>query len=188
MEYDSPLIETILSKNSMKILNYQYTIKKSNDFKVNTYEVSNGLNQEEKNFYLKFINKLAQDNLIYLNSNKHFQKYDEKWFDNEEIEYRVYRKKGKIIGIVDYKNFDKDSSYGQVLNNHFNYNNKLCIRCLLSEDEQIMEDILKDLLNFYKKDIIINITYNEKKLKNVVKNLNSEFNFCQYILIENDNN
>ncbi len=185
VEYDSPLIEKMLYKNGLKVSNYQYTIKYSKNFKLNTYEVSNFLNEEAKNFYLKIINGLARENSIYLNPNQPYQEYGEKWFYNEEFEYRVYRKMGKIVGIVDYKNFDYNPNYENTTNKHFNYNNKLCIRCLLSEDEQVIEDILKDLLTFYKKDIIINITYTEKSLRNIVDKFNSNFDFCQYILTEN---
>lgn len=186
VEYDSSNVEKMLYKNGLKVSNYQYTIKNSKNFKLNTYEVSNILNHEAKNFYLKIINKLSRENYIYLNSNKPYQEYGEKWFYNEEFEYRVYRKMGKIVGIVDYKNFDYDPNYENTTSNYFNYNNKLCIRCLLSEEEQVIEDILKDLLTFYNKDIIINITYTEKSLKNVVENFNSKFDYCQYILMEND--
>lgn len=186
VEYDSSIMEKILYKNGLKISNYQYTIKKSKNFKLNAYEVSNILNQEEKNFYLKIINKLVQENSKYFNPNKQYQEFGEKWFNNEEPEYRVYRKMGKIVGIVDYKNFDYDPNYRDISSNYFNYKNKLCIRCLLSEEEQVIEDILKDLLTFYKKDIIINITYSEKSLRKVVNKFNSKFDFCQYILVEND--
>ncbi len=186
VEYDSSIVEKMLDKNDLKVSNYQYTIKNSKNFKLNTYEVSNLLNREAKNFYLKIINKLSRENSIYLNPNKPYQEFGEKWFYNEEFQYRVYRKMGKIVGIVDYKNFDYDPNYEGTASNYFNYNNKLCIRCLLSEEEQVMEDILKDLLTFYKKDIIINITHNEKSLKNVVDKFNSKFDFCQYILVEND--
>ncbi len=186
VEYDSSIMEKMLYKNGLKVLNYQYTIKKSKNFKLNAYEVSNTLNQEEKNFYLKIINKISQENSMYLNPNKQYQEYDEKMFNNEGFEYRVYRKMGRIVGIVDYKNFDYDPNYGDISSNYFNYNNKLCIRCLLSEEEQVIEDILKDLLTLYKKDVIITITCSEKSLKNVVNKFNSKFDFCQYILVEND--
>lgn len=186
VEYNSSIIEKTMYKNGLKVLNYQYTIKKSKNFELNSYQISNILNQEEKNFYLNIINKLSQENSVYLNLNKQYQKYSEKWFDIEGFEYRVYRKMGKIAGIVDYKNFDYDSNYEEHSSEYFNYNNKLCIRCLLSEEEQVIEDILKDLLTLYQKDIIINITYNEKSLHNVVNRLNSQFDFCQYILVDND--
>lgn len=186
VEYDSSIMEKMLYKNGLKVSNYQYTIKHSKNFKLNTYDVSNILNHEEKNFYLKIINKLSQENSMYLNPNEKYQEYGEKWFNNEEFKYRVYRKMGKIAGIVDYKDFDYDPINGNNSSNYFNYNNKLCIRCLLSEEEQVIEDILKDLLTFYKKDIIINISYNEKSLKNIVNKFNSKFDFCQYILVENN--
>ncbi len=185
VDYDSPLVEKMLYKNGLKVSNYQYTIKYSKNFKLNDYEVSTVLNEEAKNFYLKIINSLARENSLYFNPNQSYQEYGEKWFCNEEFAYRVYRKMGKIVGIVDYKNFDYNPNHENTTNNHFNYNNKLCIRCLLSEEEQVIEDILKDLLSFYKKDIIINITYTEKILKNVVEKFNSKFDYCQYILMEN---
>ncbi len=186
VEYDSSIMEKMLCKNGLKVSNYQYTIKKSKNFKLNNYEISSVLNRDEKEFYLRIINKLSQENSMYFNPNKQFQEYGEKWFNNKEFEYKIYRKMGKIVGIVDYKNFDYDPNYGDISKKYFNYNNKLCIRCLLSEEEQVIEDILKDLLTFYKKDIIINITYNEKSLKNVINKLNSKFDFCQYILVKDD--
>lgn len=187
-EYDLPTLEKILYKNGLKVSNYQYTIKKTKNFKLNNYEVSNILNIEDKKFYLEIINKISYDNFLYLNPNMKYQKIGENWFKVEDFEYRVYRKTGKIVGIVEYKNYNYNSNYSKVSKNYFDYNNKLCIRCLLSEEEQVLEDILKDLLNIYKKDIIINITYNEKTLKNIVNKFDSKFNFCQYVFVGKDNN
>lgn len=186
-EYDSPLLENMLYKNGLRILNYQYTIKKNKCTKIDNYEISDVLNKEGKNFYLEMLNKYAQGNFTYLNPNKKYQKCGENWFKNGEFEYRIYRKMGKIVGIVDYKNFDYDPNYGNVSNSYFNYNNRLCIRCLFSKESQVLEDILKDLLNVFKKEIIIPITYSEKNLKNILNNFNYKFDFCQYVLVENNN-
>lgn len=185
-EYDSTLLENLLYKNELRISNYQYTIKKTKYNKMDSYEITNILDKEGKDFYLEMINKYAQSNFTYLYPNKEYKEYSENWFNNEEFEYRVYRKMGKVVGIVDYKNFDYNSNYGKTEKSYFSYNNKLCIRCIFSKDEQVLEEILKDLLNVFKKDIIIHFTYSEKYLKNILNNFNYKFDYCQYILVEDN--
>ncbi len=180
-EYDSPILEKLLYENGLRVSNYQYTIKKNENFKLDNYEVSNILNKEDKEFYLKMINKFSRDNHQYIDPNGQYQEYTEKWFDNGRFEYRTYRKNGKIVGVVEYQNFDYYA-------NSSNSINEFHIRCLFSDEDQVMEDILKDLLSIYKKDIIISITHNEKKLKSVVNKMDSDFDFCLYVLVDKDNN
>lgn len=189
-EYDSLKLEELLYRNGFRISNYQYTIKYLNNFEIGDYKVSDTLNQEEKEYYLKMINKSTLDNHQYINPNRPYEKYTEKWFlsaAQEGFKYRIYRNKDKIVGIVEYINFDKNYIIKDDTKKYFNWHNKLCIRCIFSEDEQVLEDMIKDLLNIYKKDIIIHITYNEKILKKIVNKLDGRFDVCLYALVENDN-
>jgi hypothetical protein len=179
-------IENLLKENQFKILNYQYNIKFRNYSKICGYDISSNLDDEGKYFYLKNLNKINKSNNEYLSSNKKYDEFNENWFKNKEFEYRIYKKNGKVVGIVDYKIFDNDSNNINKTNEVFNCNNKLCIRCLLSDNKLVIEDIIKDLLNTYKKDIIIHSTYNEKDLKDVLVKLKSNFDFCQYILVEDN--
>ncbi len=186
--YDSLHLENLLYNCGLRISNYQYTIEYKDYLNVTDYDISNNLDEESKRFYLKTINKLSKINRQYFNPDSKFIKFDDTWFNNEEFIYRIYRKNGKIVGIVDYKVFENDPNYRKPMNDVFNYNNKLCIRCLFSEDKNILEDILKDLLNTYEIDIVINITYTDNKLREAVKNMNGKFNYCQFILIDILNN
>ena len=183
-KYDSRHLEKVLANNGLKVSNYQYTIRNDENYRVCEYEVSDVLKFEEKNFYLGIINKLARENCAYLNPDKEFQEYGDRWFEIEDYQYRTYRKNGVIVGIVDYKNFECDAYCKEVSNDCFDYNGKLCIRCLLSEDEKVLEDMLRDLLATYKKEIVINVTYGEKSLKAVLNKFDCKFDFCQYVLIE----
>lgn len=187
-EYDSLKLEELLYKNGLRVSNYQYTIKYSKNFESSNYEISDTLDQDGKEYYLKMINKSLRDNHQYIAPNRQYQEYTEKWFENEEIEkfnYSIYRKNDQIIGIVEY--FDNDYNGVESPKTYLDWNNKLCIRSIFSEDEQVLEDMIKDLLNIYKKDIIIHITYNDKTLKNVVNKLDSKFDVCLYVLVEKDN-
>ena len=147
--------------------------------------ITNKLDDESKQFYLQTINQLSAINHEYFNPNSKFVEYDETWFQNEKYIYRIYRKNNKVVGIVDYMVFEDNPNYGKPTNEVFNYNNKLCIRCLFAIEEKVLEDILKDLSNIYKKDIIISITYTDNILRKVVKKMNGKFNYCQYILVNN---
>lgn len=186
--YISDHLEKLLYKNGLRISNYQYIIEHKDDLNITGYDIFNNLDKESKIFYLKRINKLNKINHQYFNPDSEFIKFDETWFNNDDFIYRIYRKNGKIVGIVDYKIFEDDFNCTKLINEIFNYTNKLCIRFLYSEDKIILEDILKDLLNTYRKDIVINITYTENKLIEAIKNMNGKFNYCQFTLIDKLNN
>lgn len=188
-EFDSLKLEELLYKNGLRISNYQYTIKYSKNFELSNYEISDTLDQNGKDYYLKMLNKSSRNNHPYLDPNHSYREYTEKWFENEEIKkykYRIYRKNDMIVGIVEYINFDNDYTVGDSIKSYFDYSNKVCIRCIFSEDEQVLEDMIKDLLTIYKKDITVHIIYNDKALKNVVNRFDSRFDVCLYVLVENN--
>ena len=165
---DSPIIDDVLINNGLRILNYQYTIDNKEYLMNNNYDISNVLDDESKNFYLEKVNEISRANSKYLNLDNELTKYNDKIFEIEEFYYRVYREDKNIVGIVDYKVID----------------NKLFIRSLLCINEQVIEDIIKDLLNVYKKDLIISITYSENNIREIIKKLNGKFNYCMYKLID----
>lgn len=165
---DSPIIDDVLINNSLRVLNYQYTIDNKEYLMNNNYDISNVLDDESKNFYLEKVNEISRANSKYLNLDNELTKYNDKIFEIEEFYYRVYREDKNIVGIVDYKVID----------------NKLFIRSLLCINEQVIEDIIKDLLNVYKKDLIISITYSENNIREIIKKLNGKFNYCMYKLID----
>ncbi len=165
---DSPIIDDVLINNGLRVLNYQYTIDNKEYLMNNNYDISNVLDDESKNFYLEKVNEISRANSKYLNLDNELTKYNDKIFEIEEFYYRVYREDKNIVGIVDYKVID----------------NKLFIRSLLCINEQVIEDIIKDLLNVYKKDLIISITYSENNIREIIKKLNGKFNYCMYKLID----
>ena len=165
---DSPIIDDVLINNGLRVLNYQYTIDDKEYLMNNNYDISNVLDDESKNFYLEKVNEISRANSKYLNLDNELTKYNDKIFEIEEFYYRVYREDKNIVGIVDYKVID----------------NKLFIRSLLCINEQVIEDIIKDLLNVYKKDLIISITYSENNIREIIKKLNGKFNYCMYKLID----
>ena len=165
---DSPIIDDVLINNGLRVLNYQYTIDNKEYLMNNNYDISNVLDDESKNFYLEKVNEISRANSKYLNLDNELTKYNDKIFEIEEFYYRVYREDKNIVGIEDYKVID----------------NKLFIRSLLCINEQVIEDIIKDLLNVYKKDLIISITYSENNIREIIKKLNGKFNYCMYKLID----
>ena len=126
---DSPIIDDVLINNGLRVLNYQYTIDNKEYLMNNNYDISNVLDDESKNFYLEKVNEISRANSKYLNLDNELTKYNDKIFEIEEFYYRVYREDKNIVGIVDYKVID----------------NKLFIRSLLCINEQVIEDIIKDL-------------------------------------------
>lgn len=179
--YDSSKLEEILFANGFKVSNYEYEIPFKKYNISSDYEVSNNLDDGAKKFYLDFINKEAKINQKYFNPNTMFKEYTETIFKNNNALYRIYRKNKKVIGIVSY---EIPSSY---LDNAievidiFNYNNKICIKNIFAETKEIKEYILKDLLNKYKKNMIINHTYTDLVTKKVISKFNAEFKFCTYV-------
>lgn len=129
---ESKKINNLLVNEGFKILNYQYTIKYTNDFPIQKYEII----KDEIN----------------------------------EFTHIDYKKDKKIVGSVEYKFFE----YGI-------YNNKICVKNISSNNDKIYEDIIKNLLNTYKKDIIITIT--EIREKKIIEKLNGKLDYCLYILI-----
>ena len=182
--YDSIDLENLMFNYGLRVSNYQYLVEYKDYLNINNYDISNNLDDESKKYFLQTINKLSMINRKYFNPKLKFFKFNETWFNNKEYVYRIYRKNGKVVGIVDYKVFDDNPNYGKPTNEVFNYNNKLCIRCIFGKDKSILEDILKDLLNTYKKDIVVSITYTENNLREVIKKMNGKFNYCHYTLID----
>lgn len=129
---ESKKINNLLVNEGFTILNYQYTIKYTNDFPIQKYEII----KDEIN----------------------------------EFTHIDYKKDKKIVGSVEYKFFE----YGI-------YNNKICVKNISSNNDKIYEDIIKNLLNTYKKDIIITIT--EIREKKIIEKLNGKLDYCLYILI-----
>lgn len=171
-------LEKLLNEYGLRVSHYQYIIEYKDIINVNSYDINANLDNESKKYYLNMINNISMNNNKYFNPNSEYIEFDDTWFNNE-FNYRVYMKNKKIVGVVDYQIFDNNLSS----NNIFNYNNKLCIRCLFGEDKEIIEDIIKDLLNTYKKDISVNITYTENNLKEVCKKM-GKFNYCEYNLVD----
>lgn len=181
--YYSTKLENILLNDNLKISNYQYIIKYKEYSNINNYEISTNLNNESKIFYLENVNRIGRINHNYSNTNDEFIEFNETWFQNTEFIYRIYSENGIIVGIVDYTVFEDDKEKWKYTNNIFNYNNKLCIRCLFGKDKNVLKNILIDLLNTYKKDIIINVTYAEDNLKNIINNMDGIFNYGRYTLV-----
>lgn len=98
------------------------------------------------------------------------QKYEITKDEINEFTHIDYKKDKKIVGSVEYKFFE----YGI-------YNNKICVKNISSNNDKIYEDIIKNLLNTYKKDIIITIT--EIREKKIIEKLNGKLDYCLYILI-----
>ena len=176
-------LKNIINNNGFKISHYQYKIKYNKTFKLNyNYEITNTLDNDSKKYYLKMINNFSKQNNNYLEL-KEEVKYDENWLNNR-FNYRVYKLNKKIVGILDYNLFNENEF--NINSEIFNYNNKLCIRCLFGKSKEILLDIIKDLLNVFKKDIIISFTPSEKNLEYILNksNLNSKFDYCLYILFK----
>lgn len=172
--YCSSNLEKMLFNNGLKLLNYNYIIKFTKLLETKTYTVSNILDLESKNFYLKMINKVGENNYNYLYPNEKYEGNYEKILKHDL--YRVYRKDKEIVGIVNYQNFNNDSTSI--------YNNKLCIKTIFGEDKIVVENIIKDLLNTYQKDILISTVYVEKELQDIVQNMKAHFDYGQYILAD----
>lgn len=182
--YDSQVLEKLLENNGLRVLSYQYTIKYSKKTELEHYNISNILDQEAKDFYLKMINMYIKINHQYIYPNTESQEINENYFKNEGFIYKVYRKNGKIVGIVDFQIVNYNCTDESSLPSCFNHCNKLFVRGIFSEEKQTLENIIMNLLNTYQRDIIINITYTENELKSVVNKLNGSFDFCQYILVD----
>jgi len=168
--YESIELENMLLEYGFKVLNYEYFIEYEEGIKTNNiYQVDTNLDEQSKKIYLEKLNEIGRDNYKYLydNSNE-YKEYNDSWF-NKDFVYSIYRKNGEVIGIVDYKISA----------------NELYIRCLLGKEDEILEDILKNLLIMYKKDITISFVYIEKDLKKVIKNMNGILKSCKYFLCNN---
>ncbi len=181
--YDSSILEDVLYSRGLRISNYQYRVKYKKQILQDCYDISNELDEESKQYYLETINRLSKINHEYFNPNIENEEYGEKWFLYDDYDYRIYRKDDKIVGIVDYKIFEDSNEY-TTTNKVFDTSNKLCVRCLFGETAIILEDIIKDLQNTYKKEILIHITYTEKELHSIVKALGGIFDYCQYFFIQ----
>lgn len=66
----------------------------------------------------------------------------------------------------------------------YNCCNSICIRTILADNERIIEDIFKDLINRYQKRIILSHLYTDIMLKNAIKNMDG---ILKYISVVNKN-
>lgn len=182
--YDSKELEKLLQKKGLKILSYQYRINYKNKDKVDNYNIDDILNKDSKKYYLNKLNDFQKINCKYYNPNFKYTDFDEKWFDNDEFEYRVYKQNNKIIGIVDFRKPIKETDYNNS-EDIFIIDDKLYIRYIFAEKDTTIEDIIRDLLYTFKTDIIFNVHYTNNQLKNIIKKLDGEFDYCAYTLIDN---
>ncbi len=178
--YDSHRLESKLDELGMKVSNYQYCVEGDVSSAKGKYEIEDALDDVAKDYYLGNINEYARKNYRYLYGQEMEDEYGSKWFREDEQSYRVYKKNGKIVGVVDYQVFEK-SEGGHPTNEVFDVADSVCIRALFGEDEDTMKDILRDLSSVYNKRIIVNVTHSEKMLKEALVNLNGKFAFCQFV-------
>lgn len=180
--YDSELLENALNDMGLRVANYNFNIYFTNkDYEINGYQISEEFDDDAKKFYADMINKINKVNYKYL-SYGDYREHSEKDV-NLDFLCRTYYKDGKVVGVVNYEIMPYDPEYVAV-NKHFDYNNKVCIRTILSEDKEVLIDMLKDLLNIYKKDMTISITYVERKTLSAIRKMDSKFVCCQYVLID----
>lgn len=176
--YDND-IENILHNNGFKVSNHNYLIsyKKYDLYRDLTRD--DNLNDESKKYYLDMINKLIKQNSKYYNQKAKHLNNKITW--NNQFQCLVYKINKKIVGIVDFQNFGYENHNDDVL---FDYNNKIAIRSLFADTIEIGVKILKDLLNMYKKDIIISHLYTDNNLKEIIKKVNGKFIYTIYTNIK----
>lgn len=163
-------IEEVLHNNGFKAANYNYLIPYKKYYLSKRIVSSSNFSNESKKYYLDMINKEIKENSKYYNSNKENFIIDEKYFKNNEYKYIVYKINNKIVGVVDFKNFD-----------YIENDNELYIRNLFADTIEIKVQILKDLLNRYKKDIIISHLHANNELKEAIKRVNGKFKYTMFI-------
>lgn len=171
-------IENLIHKHNLKILNYNYEIPYQSFKLRRNYIVSSKLNAESKEYYLKILNEENQKNHLYLSPNEKYQPITEKCFLIEGWQYLIYKLNAEIVGVVDFEIFDDEIGATDEL---YNYNNAVCIRCLFANNKEIASDILKDLLNRFKKRIIISHQYTNDNLKTAISDINGEFKYISAI-------
>lgn len=144
------------------------------------FVVSNKLDSESKKYFLNHINEIGRINQKYMNPNVKYTEVSDKWFGMEDYQFLIYKNNGKIVGMVDFKIFDDDKCADDL----YNCCNSICIRTVLADNEKIIEDIFKDLINKYQKRIILSHLYTDIMLKNVIANVNGIF---KYLFVINRN-
>lgn len=88
--YYDKLIEDILHNNEFKVSNYNYLIPYKNYPLSKNLVSSVNIGDESKKYYLDMLNKVIRENSKYYCQNiKHI---DEKYFENTEFEYLIYKK------------------------------------------------------------------------------------------------
>lgn len=180
--YDSKDLERVLSKHDVKVSNYEYRISYFNHELKREYEITENLDEISKKYFLDRFNKKIKIkiNHEYFNPSEKFEPCGDKIFNFENRKYRIYKVDGQIVGMVSFQVFEElEYSYRDDI---FNASNTICIYSLLGDDNLILEEILYDLMNVYKKDIIINIQYTENNLRNTIENLKGQFKFCLFVL------
>lgn len=179
--YYDKLIEDVLHNNGFKVSNYNYLIPYKN-YPLSKNLVSSGnIDDESKKYYLDMLNKKIGENSKYYSKNiKHI---GEKYFENTEFEYLVYKINNKIVGIVDFQNFNYISPNNNI-DELYDYSNKLAIRNLFADTIEMRVEILKDLLNKYNKDIIIGHLYTDNDLKEAIKKVGGKFKYAMYTSIK----
>jgi len=180
--YDNYNLENMLVENGFRSIITEYIIDYNDYNDITKYETSNDLNKESKEYYLNMLNRFSRINQSVFYPNEEYKEYNDDSFhwDNGYI-YKIYKQDGKIVGMVDYIIFEEKEELKEK-ESYNNYNGKLCIRGLFSDKKDILEDIIKDLLNEYKKDIVINVSSIDDDLNDIVNKLNGKFKYRIYDL------
>ncbi len=178
----SPQLEEKLFSKGFRVMNHDYLIEKNSYVLSQDYVSSDKLDKEGIKFYLEKLNESVTINRKHYNPDKNNNKITESVLKNDKFAHKIYKKDGKIVGIVDYVVFE-DNKKENTFTYDETYNNILCIRSLLSKYEILIEDILKDLANIYQRDIVISILYTEDKIRKVINKLGGKLKCSRYVLI-----
>ena len=166
--YNSKELEKILDGFGFKIANKEYLVSGMLNSSVD-YDVKNIIDDEAKKFSLQKINFIGRINNKYLNPTKDFKEYGEEWMFNKEFSFRCYKKKGKVLGVVDFYVSQEE--------------NIIYIRCLFGKTQKIIENIIRLLAKEFQKEMVINCLYTENDLEKVIILLDGIFKCTNYKLV-----
>ena len=113
---------------------------------------------------------------------KEYETVDDRWFSSDSFKYIVYQIDHKIVGVVEFKIFDLDEQTDEdEFDELFDYNGKIAVRALFADTLEIKVQILQDLLNRFKRAIIISSTYTNHELRKAILKMNGKFMYTLYV-------
>ena len=164
-EYDQNF-EKLITTYDFKIMTYRVDIPYQNQDRENKLSNIKDKSLWEE-YMLKNINELYSKNSKYL-KNETYREYRK-----EHLDFMLEKDRCEVL-------YFNNELIGSICYNLYN-DNYIYIRDVYGNTKEIIREILEMILTKYKRNIILDIVFMNKELKEIIKNLNGKITSVVYV-------